>query len=430
MVDENKLALFGGARSVTVPEPHFAWPDIDQTDIEAVLTQLRSSKLSYYRNDGIIKAFEDEFSRIHNAKFAISTSSGTASIHAAFFSLGLPVGSEVIVPAYTHLATVFPMLHVGLIPILCDIEDETGNIDPDLIEEKISSDTRAIAVTHQYGHIADMERIAKIAKKHGLKIIEDCSHSHGSSFNGQMAGTFGDVACFSLQSHKTVFGGEGGILLTNDPAIADRASLFGHFREKREFTQEASFEFADTGYGLKNRLHPLAAALSLEYLKKMPATIKQRAENYALLVDMVKSIPGIKPLHTSEHADRGGFFRFILKYKASELNNLPLEKYIDALKAEGAAGVMPGNIAKPIHYFPFFQKIENGFYPIFFKNFLDLKKDKMIYQKGDFPIAEKFSENTLQLPPFTKPSEQIIRQYVAAMHKIADNHRQLLKTQS
>jgi len=431
MTKETKgiLALYGGEKIVTINDPHFNWPIIGQDETEAVLKQLKKAEVSYYRCSGIIEQFENEFAEFHNTKYAISTSSGSSALHAAFFSLGLPIGSEVIAPAYTHLGTVFPMLHVGLVPILCDIEEQTGNIDTEKIKFKISENTRAIVVTHQYGHICNMQQINKIAEKYNLFVIEDCSHAHGSRLNNQLAGTFGDIACFSLQSHKVVVAGEGGILITGNKKLADRASLFGHFRQEREYTSEENKMFVESGYGLKNRLHPLAATLAQVQFKKLDETIKGRKENYNYFINELKNVRGLKPLLTHSEADRGGFFRFVFRYIASELERLPIEKYIEALKAEGVSTVSPGSLAKPIHYFNFFQNFDNGFYPIFFEPITGQDKAKLIYKMGDFPKAEEFSANTLQFPAFTLPSFEIIDQYILAMQKVQSNLSELQHTQ-
>jgi len=429
MRNDRELAILGGKPIFAGKDdkPHFTWPIVGKDEINAVVNQLKNGVVSYYRVDGIIEEFEKSFAAFHNARFGISTNSGSAAIHAAFFSLNLPVGSEVIAPAYTHLSTVFPMLHAGLVPVLCDIEAETGNIDAALIESKLSEDTRAIIVTHQYGHICDMDRILAIAKKHNLFVIEDASHAHGATLNGKLAGTFGDVACFSLQSHKSVWGGEGGILITNRPELADRASLLGHFRQKRDFTPPDHYLLAESGYGLKNRLHPLAAALAQVQLKKLSATIKSRAENFQYFLGLIKDLKGIRPLTDKTGIDRGGFFRFVMRYEPAEFDDLPIETYIEALRAEGVSTVMPGSLAKPVHYFKFFHDVENGFYPLFYKEILEKKADRMVYKAGDFPKAEYFSAHTLQFPPFTLPSKGILKKYARAMKKIEANLYQLKK---
>lgn len=240
---ETMPAAIGGAPSVCWPQPHFRWPAIDAEEQRAVAEVLGRGELSLHRDTGIVRQFEDAFATMHGLPHAMSTSSGTSALHAAYFGLNLMPGDEVLVPAYTHLGTVLPMLHANLVPVLCDIDLTTGNIDPKEIATRASARTRAVMVTHQYGHVCAMHDICEQARSRDMFVLEDCSHAHGAKFLGRLAGTFGDVACFSLQAHKAVVAGEGGILVTRDPHIFERAALLGHFRQPRPTTTDESAPF-------------------------------------------------------------------------------------------------------------------------------------------------------------------------------------------
>ena len=419
-------AILGGSPVVTIPQPHFTWPLIDQEAEQAVLAQLRSGELSYYRRAGIIAEFEDDFAAYHQAPYAMSTHSGTGALHAAFFSLGLAPGDEVIAPAYTHLSSVMPMLHVNLIPVLCDVDTETGNIDPEKIVKGITGRTRAIIVTHQYGHICDMESILAIARRHELFVIEDCSHAHGATYKGMLAGTFGDVGCFSLQSQKALPVGEGGMLITGNPGLFERMTLLAHFRQKTGATTEQWEPLVETGYGLKFRLHPLAAALGVVKLKKLNMIIDARQSNYDYFCSRLQSIPGVRPLVTREGFRRGGFFRFLIKYQPEELLGLSADAYVQALQAEGVSTVMAGSLAKPLHLTHFFQSLNDNMYPTGWPRQGDHVSHRYVYKRGDFPCAENFSAATLQFPAFTEPSRHIIDEYCQAMLKVAHNKESLV----
>lgn len=415
----SELALFGGPAAVSIAPPHFRWPLIGQEEENAVLTQLRSGELSLYKRGGVIQEFEEAFAARHAVPFAMSSHSGTGALHAAFFALDLDFGAEVLAPAYTHLATVLPMLHVGLIPVLCDIDAETGNIDVNDCEQRISPRTRAIVITHQYGHLCDMNRILALAEKHDLFLIEDCSHAHGSTYQGRLAGTFGDAGCFSLQAHKTVTAGEGGILISGSEPIFERASLFGHFREKTPATSASNMPLVETGYGLKNRLHPLGAALALTQFRKLDTILANRRANLEYFAEQLKEIPGVRPLITRPEYDRGGYFRYLLKYNPCELGGLTSERYIQALQAEGVVEVRPGSLAKPLHLTGILQTRFDGIYRNGWPPRGIPCSGRSGYQPGDFPRAEEFSRNTLQFPAFTEPSRRIIDQYCEAMRKVA-----------
>lgn len=421
---EEQLAIKGGPGAVRVPEPHYRWPMPDADDEQAVLGVLRRGELSYHRCSGEVEAFETAFASLVGTRYAISTHSGTGALTAAYGALGLSLGAAVMVPAYTHLATAFSMLPTGLVPQLCDVDPETGNIDPMDAESRLTDRTEAIAVTHQYGHSADMERLCDLAERRGLRIIEDCSHAHGSTRDGRHVGNDGDVSAFSLQAHKTVWGGEGGVLLTNDPSIAERASLSGHFREARAFTSLEMVQYAETGLGNKSRLHPLAAALARRQLEKLPQVIAARRSNYAYLASRIEGLQGIRLPKTAGHVDRGGFFRFVLFYDSAALDGLPLSDFLAALQAEGCAEVRSGELVRPLHSYALFQHHDPRV----------LAQDaaaapmgpRPVYRLGDFPAAERMSMSTFMLPPFTSPSEAIIDAYVSAMEKVVNAKHLLL----
>ena len=212
--------------------------------------------------------------------------------------------------------------------------------------------------------------------------------------------------------------GEGGVLLTRHPEIAARAALFAHFREATLDAPEEYLPFFETGYGLKNRLHPLGAALVLAQFRKLPEKIAQRRENREYFEERLNGIAGVRPLPTSPNVTRGGSFRFLVKYDPDELNGLPIDEYIRALKAEGVAEVLPGSIAKPLHLTRFFQTLEDGMYPGGWPRRGPHALRELVYRPGDFPKAERFSSLTLQFPAFTDPSEPIIDAYCRAMEKV------------
>jgi dTDP-4-amino-4,6-dideoxygalactose transaminase len=415
----DELALFGGPPAVQIPSPHYRWPLIGPEEEAAVLAQLRGGEWSYQRRGGIVQKFEDAFAAFHGAAFALSTCSGTAALHAAYFALDLEPGDEVIAPAYTHLSTVLPMLHAQLVPVLCDVDPETGNIDVADAERRLSPRTRAIVVTHQYGLVCDMDAVSALARGHGLRVVEDASHAHGARRGGRLAGTFGDVACFSLQAHKVMPAGEGGILVTNDPRIAERASLLGHFRQATPGMSEGYVPFAETGYGLKNRLHPLAAALAQVQLEKLEVRIAQRADNARYFTEGLRDVPGVRPLPTPRGASRGGFFRFLVLCDIAALGGVALDRFVAALRAEGVAEVTLGSLARPLHLTRLFQTLDDHMYRSGWPRRGGHVLREIVYSPGDFPNAERFSRSTLQFPAFTEPSHPIIDAYCAALRKVA-----------
>jgi perosamine synthetase len=177
---------------------------------------------------------------------------------------------------------------------------------------------------------------------------------------------------------------------------------------------------------LKNRLHPLGAALVLAQFRRLPELIAQRRKNLEYFEHRLKGIRGVSPLPTSRNVTRGGYFRFLLKYHTEELNGLPIESYIQALRAEGVVEVAPGSMAKPLHLTRFFQTLEDGMYTGGWPRRGAHASRELVYRPGDFPRAERFSAFTLQFPAFTEPSGPIIDAYCHAMQKIASRVEHLL----
>lgn len=242
----------------------YKWPPVLPELGEIVKTYIDNGMpLSIPDESGIIKEFEQSFASLHGVKYALAVSSGTMALYSAYFAIGLSEGDEVICTSYSYHATAAPLLHFGVSIVFCDVEPDTGNIDAYNIEALISSKTKAIVTNDQWGHPCDKELIISICKKHGLKYIEDCSHAHFSEYKHRYTGTFGDVSCFSLQGKKLLSGGEGGILLTNDQDIYERAVLLGHNLKRPSQSVKNSLykPLERTGYGLKLRMHPLAAVI-------------------------------------------------------------------------------------------------------------------------------------------------------------------------
>lgn len=426
----DRLAIHGGPPEVDIVPPHFRWPLIGKEEEEAVLRQLRSGELSVSDRTGVVAQFEDDFATFHGLRYAMSTNSGTSALHGAFFALGLEPGDEVLAPAYTHVSTVAPMLQANLVPVLCDVDPDSGNLDPDELERHLSPRTRAVVVTHQYGRVCEMDAIVGLARRHGLRIVEDCSHAHGATQRGRLAGTFGDVSCFSLQADKVVPVGEGGMLLTDDPAIFERAALLGHFRRPTGATSSAYLPFAETGYGLKYRLHPLAAALGMVGLRKLPERIRQRRANLEYFDERLACVLEVRPLATPPGDSRGGFFRYVLRLLPDRLDGVPTERYVEALRAEGVAEVKPGSLAKPLHLTPLFQTVEDRMYRTGWpRRGLHVRRE-LVYGPGDFPHAERFAERTIQFPAFTEPSTHIVDAYCRAMAKVAARSDELVESRA
>jgi dTDP-4-amino-4,6-dideoxygalactose transaminase len=222
------------------------------------------------------REFENSFASYTGAPYAVCVSSCTAAIHLTHFCLGLGPGDEVIVPAQTHTATAHAVELTGAKPVFVDAEIETGNIDTDKIEEKITERTRVISVVHFLGMPVDMERINAVAKKHNLFVLEDCALAIGTKYEGVRAGLLGDVGCFSFYPVKHMTTAEGGMLITKDKEIAlkiERQRAFGVDRHMGERKIPGVYDVNMLGYNY--RMNEIQAALGIEQLKRMDEFLKK-----------------------------------------------------------------------------------------------------------------------------------------------------------
>ena len=226
-----KLALVGG-KPVRM-EPFPVWPVFDDHEVDAVTDVVKSGKWWRFgyatgidldedaEAAGLSKTqeFSREFARYQDAQYGIAVANGTGSIEIILKALGVGPGDEVIVPAYTYVASATAVLQVLAVPVFVDIDPDTYGIDPDRVEQSITSRTKAIEPVHFGGQSVDMDRILSIAEKHGLAVIEDAAHAHGSEWRGRKVGALGTAGSFSFQASKNMTAGEGGIIVTNDESL-------------------------------------------------------------------------------------------------------------------------------------------------------------------------------------------------------------------
>ena len=236
--------------------------------------------------DELIDGFVERFTTgIAPGTYGIFHGSGTSALLAAYFGLGLSRGCEVLVPTNTFRATVTPLLLLGIRPVPCEADPETGCLDARDAERRITRRTEAIAVTHLWGHPADMDQVMRVARRHGLAVVEDASHAHGGIWGGRPVGSFGDVAVFSLGTKKMISGGMAGILVTRDRAIYERALILGQPKpsvEPQVLTPDLR-AYVPSGWGANLRGSPLAAALAADHLRRLPETIRIKNANIASL---------------------------------------------------------------------------------------------------------------------------------------------------
>ncbi len=330
----NGIAAGGATPVRTAPWPE--WPVVEEEDVRAVADVVRSGVWGSTEGT-VVRDFERAFAEIHGARHGIALNSGTTALHVALTALGVRPGDEVIVPAYTFVATATAALLIGAIPVFADIEADTYNIDAAAVERAITSKTKTIVPVHFAGAIADMERLQQISEKHGLPLLEDAAHAHGAIYDGRSPGTLGAAACFSFQSSKNLTAGEGGLILTDDDAIARRCrSLINTGRASDGAWYEHHLP------GGNYRLTEMQGALLRSQMRRLPQQTRRRDANGRYLDEQLSQIKGLRPMRSDPRQELHPRHLYMFRFDADEFG-LPREQFLERLKAEGvpASGGYP-----------------------------------------------------------------------------------------
>src|SRR3954469_3936029 len=277
-----QLAIDGGPKAVKTKYRE-RWRSTQWSGPAQTAKLARRDVNTIANGEGRIAEFEQAFAQMCGRTYGLAMNSGTAALHSAYFAAGAKPGTEVIVPSYTFFASAAPILQCGAVPVFCDVDPETLTADPDDVERRITSRTRAICVVHLWGNPAPMDRFAELAQAYGLALIEDCSHAHGATFCGRPVGAWGDIGCFSLPGMKAVSGGEAGIPVTDDPVLFDRMLVLGHYGRLKKGQKAKTFKTDHLSLGLKYRPHPYAIVLANASLKRLDELNIRRRHNYAIL---------------------------------------------------------------------------------------------------------------------------------------------------
>jgi dTDP-4-amino-4,6-dideoxygalactose transaminase len=421
-----KLALLGGPKAVTLePKDMFTWPIVTKEDEKAVLEVLRAGRMSH---SDISRLFEQEYAAWQGVKYGLSHVNGSEALQTAMYAAGVRRGDEVICPSMTYWASGTVAYTLGATVVWADIQPDTLCVDPKSIEKLISDRTKLIVAVHYAGMPADMDEIMAIARKHGIKVLEDVSHAHGGMYKGKMLGSIGDIAAMSMMSFKSFAIGEGGMLLTNDRFMYEMAIAWSHYDRTGRFSQDLTLEqplkYAGMPLGaVKGRLNQMSAAMGrvqLKYYPKRNAEIL-KAMNY--FWDKVGKVKGVKPHRPAKDSGKviGGWYSAHGLYDAKELGGLPVARFCEALRAEGF-DAQPGANA-PIHLHPMVNEadIYGDGMPTALANASTLpngqKKDVRAKQ-GSLPVAEAIMDICFSVPWFKKHRPKVIAEYALALKKV------------
>ncbi len=275
---------------------------------------------------------ERRFAAYHGAAHGIALANGTVSLEIALSAVGIKPGDEVIVPPITFVASATAVSRIGAVPVFVDIDPQTINLDPQKVAEHINDRTRAIVVVHFAGHPADLDRLTELCDQRGLVMIEDCAHAHGAEWHERRVGSFGSFGSFSFQASKNMTAGEGGILVTNDAELAERARSISNQGRR---TGGAWYEHARLGTNA--RLTGFQATLLLNQLQRLPQQVATRMERARRLREGLRKIPGLKPTPEmlDERVSAHGLHIFSMKFDHDAFGGVSRSRVIEALQAEG-----------------------------------------------------------------------------------------------
>ena len=336
------LALHGGTPVRT--EPYTSWPEFDEAEIQAVTDALRTGNWASGDGDRSLVNFERSFAAYQGAEYCLAVSSGTSALEIALRSLRLPRGSEVILSPYTYMASPTAALNVGLVPIFVDMDPETYNIDPRLIEAAITDRTGAIMTVHFGGLACDMGEILEIARRHHLKVIEDAAHAHGSTWNDRGLGTIGDVGCFSLGPGKNLTPGVGGAVMTNDLEIYKHAIAYsemdigGRVMRFDEMGLDESAAEPDEWFPYSSgnrRLGGVLAALASAQLERLEGQTQRRSQNGRYVAELLEDLEGLSSRREDPFVTRNANHLHIVRYDADGFDGLSRDRFVEAMQAEG-----------------------------------------------------------------------------------------------
>jgi dTDP-4-amino-4,6-dideoxygalactose transaminase len=385
------LALFGGPKTLT--HAFAPYRSIGREEADAALAVVETGILSkflgcwnpdFYGGERV-QAFERAWESYFSVHHAVTVNSATSGLIAAVGAVGVEPGDEVIVSPWTMSASATAILVWNGIPVFADIENETYNLDPVAIEKSITPYTRAIMVTDIFGHPAALDEIVAIAKKHDLKVIEDCAQAPGALYKGRYAGTIADIGVFSLNYHKHIHTGEGGVCVTNAATMAERLQLIRNHAEA--VVDDKGVRDLSNMIGFNFRMTEIEAAIGLEQLKKLKTLTLGRIE---VADRLTRGLGGLKGLRTPivKKDCTHVYYSYPLLY-SSEETGVKRDQIFKALVAEG---VPIGDRYTNIHLLPIYQK-KMAYGTKGFPWSAEFYKGQVSYEKGICPVAETLQDS-------------------------------------
>lgn len=352
----------------------FGKPILGKEEEDAVIEVMRSGIMAHGPK---IKAFEAGFSEFTGSKHSIGVSSCTAGMHLYYFHLGLGPGDEVIVPAMTHTATAHAVELTGAKPVFVDAELTTGNMDLEQLEAAITPQTKAIAIVHYLGQPVDMVKVMAIAKKHNLKVVEDCALAIGTYLNGQHAGMFGDIGVYSFYPVKHITTAEGGLIMAQDDELAHQLSIKRAFGMDKHVGERKTPGIYDIqGLGFNYRMNEIQAAIGVEQLKRAKGFLEKRRSNFHTLKQAINKLDGLQVIGDEEKpGQQASHYCLVVRFNQALAQHRA--EIIPALNEKGiGTSIYYPNPVPMMSYY----------------------KDKYGYKQEQFPAAASIAYDSIALP--------------------------------
>lgn len=425
-----KLALFKGKPILNKPLPPYN--TVSKEEEKAAIKVMKEKILSgfigrageHFLGGKYVRELERHFCKYFGVKYAVSFNSASTALQAAVGVLGIGPGDEVITSPYTMSATASAILLNNALPVFADIKEDSFCLNPQSIKENITEKTKAILTVNLFGGSADYEPILEIAKKYNLKIIEDNAQAPGAIYKGKFTGTIGDIGVFSLNVHKVIQCGEGGVLITNNKKYAFRAQLIRNHGEAVIDDLYQDKKIYEPILGSNYRLIEIQAAIALAQLKKLKKLNKQRIELADYLTKKLKQFDWLVSSKTPKDS-RYVYYVYPFRFLAEKIG-IKRSTFARAMKAEGF--VLNEGYQRPIYLMPIYQKKE--IYPA--SKFPFISKEyphKVNYCKGICPVAERMYEKELLFTTICQPPQKTkeIDLFIKAIKKIERNIKLLKK---
>lgn len=353
--------------------------DLDESDIRSVVEVLRGGRLAL---GPVASAFEEAVAAYAGVAHAVAVSSGTAALHLVIKALGLGPGDEVLVPSFTFAASVNAILYEGATPVFVEAEPVTFNLDVDDLERRVTGRTRAIMAVDVFGHPADWDGLARVARRHGLVLVDDCCEALGAEYRGRRLGSFGAAGAFAFYPNKQITTGEGGMVVTSDPRLASLCrSLANQGRE------EGASWLHHGLLGHNYRMDEMSASLGLSQMARLESILARRERVAAMYGERLHRVPGVQPPRVLPHVRVS---RFVYVVTLDE--GLDRDRTIEAMEAEG---IPSRGYFAPIHTQPYI-------------------RERLGNLEGTLPVTERLARRTLALPFHNRLGEQDV-DYVLAV---------------